>query len=150
MSKKSVITVTGICLSLLLAAFVATPRDGAAQADVPAYVPDQVLVKLKAPEALIRPQQNLADRSESLGAKHGLEAAEAIPGTEIVVFEKPGAAVEQLVEALADDPAVEAAQPNYIYRIAAETLPWGIGSGIAQGDSGLTPIRWMWRQTATG
>ncbi|MGC7846803.1 S8 family serine peptidase [Desulforudis sp. 1088] len=76
------------------------------------YVAGQVLVKFK------ETQGKAAARS-SVAAAHRLSRVRDLP-TSTVLYDTGGRNVEDVVAELMRDPAVEYAQPNYIYRIAAD------------------------------
>ena len=136
------------CLCLLLASFIVVPQRAAySQArspKSPAYVDDEIIVKLKA-EAIDLADQDIPEfilrapgaRVERLSAREG--------GLNLVRL-NGRLSVEQAVSAAQSDPRVEYAEPNYLYEASA-TQPndprfseeWGLLNPFASLAAGSTP-----------
>lgn len=114
--RSTALLTTLLAGSLVAAIGPAAPRPAGAQgqADGPAYVPGQVLVQFHAAASAAQ-RQNALDRAASRGREAILTHATRGAGSADLVLADTAAPVGEAVRRLQNDPAVEFAEPNWIY-----------------------------------
>ncbi len=100
------------------------------------YVPGEVLVKFKKKKKnrrFFRAAETFESKAKRIAKRKKAKTKNIIKGQEMVVFEKKGANVEQMISDIEKDAEIEWVVPNYIITASAQTKYWNIGNGTNSG-----------------